>query len=95
MLSGGEGRMLHAAAGCDACQRGGYAGRTGVFEILSITPALRDAIAADRSVADLRAKAVEEGMLQFRHAALLKVARGQTSIEEVFRVIPGEHLLPE
>jgi len=34
-------------------------------------------------------------MLEFRQAALLKVARGETSTEEVFRVIPSEHLLLE
>ena len=34
-----------------------------------------------------------EGMLEFRQAALLKVARGLTSTEEVFRVIPPEHLM--
>ena len=32
-------------------------------------------------------------MLEFRHSALIKVARGETSTEEVFRVIPAEHLL--
>ena len=34
-------------------------------------------------------------MLQFRQAAILKVAQGMTSIEEVFRVIPSEQLLLE
>jgi hypothetical protein len=38
---------------------------------------------------------VEEGMLQFRQSALLKVARGDTTTEEVFRVIPTESLLLE
>ena len=32
-------------------------------------------------------------MLEFRHSALLKVAHGETSTEEVFRVIPSEHLM--
>ena len=40
----------------------------------------------------LHRKAVEEGMIPFRLAALLKVAQGQTSIEEVFRAIPMEYL---
>ena len=42
---------------------------------------------------ELRDKAIEEKMLEFRSSALLKVARGQTSTEEVFRVIPSEHML--
>ena len=37
-------------------------------------------------------KALEEGMIEFRQAALLKVARGDTSIEEVFRAVPSEYL---
>ena len=64
---------------------------------------LRETIRNPRASAEVRAaaqacvrdKAVAEGMLQFRQAALLKVARGQTTIEEVFRVIPSEHLLLE
>ena len=35
---------------------------------------------------------VEEGLVEFRQAALLKVARGDTSIEEVFRTVPSEYL---
>jgi type II secretory ATPase GspE/PulE/Tfp pilus assembly ATPase PilB-like protein len=94
-LEPGEGRSLFSASGCKACGMSGYAGRTGVFEIMPVTPALRELIANARPARELRDKAVEEGMLQFRQAALLKVARGQTSIEEVFRVIPSEHLLLE
>jgi type II secretory ATPase GspE/PulE/Tfp pilus assembly ATPase PilB-like protein len=40
----------------------------------------------------LRKKAVEEGMLEFRHSALLKVARGETTLDEVVRVMPAEYL---
>jgi type II secretory ATPase GspE/PulE/Tfp pilus assembly ATPase PilB-like protein len=94
-LTADQGRALHAAAGCNACGMSGYAGRAGVFEVMPISPALRDLIAEARGSRELRARAVEDGMLQFRQAALLKVACGQTSTEEVFRVIPTEHLLLE
>jgi len=94
-LEPGEGRTLFAAAGCKACDMTGYAGRTGIFEIMHVTPAIRELIGGARPSRELRDKAVEEGMLQFRQAALLKVVRGQTSIEEIFRVIPTEHLLLE
>ena len=40
-------------------------------------------------------KAIEEGLMECRLSALLKVARGETSIEEVFRVIPTEYLTGE
>lgn len=95
LLGAEEGRQLFSAAGCPTCGMTGYADRTGVFEVMPVTGAIRDLIAYARPARELRDKAVEEGMIQFRQAALLKVARGQTSIEEVFRVIPAEHLLLE
>ncbi len=92
-LSDGEGTTLYAPHGCEACNGEGYTGRTGVFELMPVTRKLRDVISDGAPTSEIRAKAVEEGMLEFRQAALLKVARGQTSIEEVFRVIPPEHLM--
>lgn len=94
-LAEGEGKNFFASNGCDACGQSGYAGRLGVFEVMPVTPAIRELISEGNSSADIRNKAVEQGMLQFRQAALLMVARGQTSTEEVFRVIPTEHLLLE
>jgi len=94
-LKDDEGRTLYSATGCAKCNLTGYQSRTGVFEIMPVSPALRELIANAKPARELRDKAVVEGMLQFRQAALLKVARGQTTIEEVFRVIPSEHLLLE
>jgi type II secretory ATPase GspE/PulE/Tfp pilus assembly ATPase PilB-like protein len=94
-LTSGEGRTLYGATGCTKCNLTGYASRTGVFEVMPVTPGLRELIANAKPARELRDKAVAEGMIQFRQAALLKVARGQTTIEEVFRVIPSEHLLLE
>jgi type II secretory ATPase GspE/PulE/Tfp pilus assembly ATPase PilB-like protein len=90
-----EGNTLYAAKGCGLCGLGGYAGRTGVFEVMPITRSLRNLIADGRPTREIRGKAVEEKMLEFRQAALLKVALGLTSTEEVFRVIPSEHMLLE
>ena len=92
-LAPGEGSTLYAPKGCEACNMQGYGGRTGVYEIMPITPGVRALIADGRPTRDIRSKALEEGMMEFRQAALLKVARGETSTEEVFRVIPAEHLL--
>jgi type II secretory ATPase GspE/PulE/Tfp pilus assembly ATPase PilB-like protein len=70
----------------------GYANRTGVFEVMPVTPALRQLIMRQQPASALRLAAVEEGMIEMRQAALLAVARGETSIEEVFRAIPAEYL---
>jgi len=70
-----------------------YVGRVGVFEVMSISPALRALIAGSSTAQQIRQKAIEEGMIGVRQAALLAVARGVTSVEEVFRVVPAEFLL--
>jgi type II secretory ATPase GspE/PulE/Tfp pilus assembly ATPase PilB-like protein len=94
-LSENEGKALFAPKGCQACQMQGYSARAGVFEVLHISRALRDLIADARPTKSIRAAAAAEKMLEFRQSALLKVAQGLTSTEEVFRVIPSEHLLEE
>jgi type II secretory ATPase GspE/PulE/Tfp pilus assembly ATPase PilB-like protein len=91
-LEPGEGEGIFGAPGCPECHHGGYTGRTGVFEILRINRELRRMIAEGRPTTELRRKAVEDGMLELRRSALLKIARGVTSPEEVLRAIPGEYL---
>lgn len=88
-----EGKALYAAKGCDACSMSGYSGRSAIFELLPVTRAIRNLIADGAPNRELRAKAIEEKMAEFRQTAMLKVARGETSMEEVFRVIPTEHLM--
>src|SRR4029079_11644645 len=92
-LGADEGKALFAPRGCEACNMTGYSARTGVFEIMPITKDLRDLVSDGKSPREIRAKAVEQRMAEFRPAALLKVARGETSTEEVFRVIPAEHMM--
>jgi type II secretory ATPase GspE/PulE/Tfp pilus assembly ATPase PilB-like protein len=94
-LANTEGHKLYAGKGCPACQMLGYAGRTGVFEILRINRRLRDLISDGRPTREIREAAAAEKMMELRHSAMVKVAQGLTSTEEVLRVIPSEHLLEE
>jgi type II secretory ATPase GspE/PulE/Tfp pilus assembly ATPase PilB-like protein len=94
-LGADEGKHLYAARGCENCGHSGYASRSGVFEVMPVGKSMRALIADGATAAQIRAKAVEEKMLEFRSAALLKVARGLTSTEEIFRVIPSEQMLLE
>jgi type II secretory ATPase GspE/PulE/Tfp pilus assembly ATPase PilB-like protein len=94
-LNPGEGYRMFGPKGCDACRQLGYSGRTGVFEILKLTPKLRQMIVDKSPAATLYQQALADGLMQCRLAALLKVARGETSIEEVFRAIPPELLATE
>ena len=93
MLKPGEGEKAYAPVATPENQMSGYIGRTGVFEIMQVTRDVRNMIAGDAGAAQIREQAIKDGMLEFRKAALLKVARGETSTEEVFRVIPTEELL--
>jgi type II secretory ATPase GspE/PulE/Tfp pilus assembly ATPase PilB-like protein len=91
-LEPGQGQTLYGPKGCPACRMEGFAGRTGVFEMLTVTPALRKLILDRPTQQDLRRQAAHDGLIEFRQAALLKVAQGVTSVEEVFRAVPTEFL---
>jgi type II secretory ATPase GspE/PulE/Tfp pilus assembly ATPase PilB-like protein len=87
-----EGKLLYGASGCDTCHGTGYSSRTGVFEVLVISKAVRKLIMNKQPLQVIRDKAIEDGTIEFRQAALLKVAQGDTTVEEVFRVVPSEYL---
>jgi type II secretory ATPase GspE/PulE/Tfp pilus assembly ATPase PilB-like protein len=86
------GDFLYGPSGCDACRRQGYDGRTGVFEVMTFNRDLREMILQNRSVEEIQESAIRHGMIEFRRAAMLKVAQGITSTEEVLRELPAEYL---
>ena len=69
-----------------ACGQTGYAGRTGVFELLVTTDAIRAQIHNQASEADIRAAALANGMALMRDDGERLIAAGITSREEVVRV---------
>ncbi len=87
-----EGHSLFAAHGCPACLNNGYSDRTGVFEILPMSQSIRRLILEGKPPSLLREQARQGGMIELRQAALLKVARGETTAEEVIRDVPTEYL---
>jgi type II secretory ATPase GspE/PulE/Tfp pilus assembly ATPase PilB-like protein len=91
-LQPGQGEHLYGPQGCPQCHMTGYAGRTGVFEMLHVGPEVRDLIDNRAPISTLRKKALEEGLVEFRQSAMLKVAQGESSIEEVVRIMPPEYL---
>ncbi|MCP5069779.1 MAG: Flp pilus assembly complex ATPase component [bacterium] len=76
---------LYKPEGCGRCSNG-YAGRFALLETIPITHAVKRMIIDGHSAIEIRAKAIEEGMITLRRAALLNALRGNTSIEEVLRV---------
>jgi general secretion pathway protein E len=85
----GEARF-YQPEGCDECRHTGYLGRNGIYEILRMTPSLREKITPNSDADAIRKLAVAEGMTQLRIAGARKVATGQTTIEEVFKVVPPD-----
>ena len=71
--------------GCDKCGGSGYKGRTGVYEVLRNTTAVRKAIMAAVGTDELRAIASAEGTLTLREDGLKKVERGATTLDEVVK----------
>lgn len=73
--------------GCSACRGTGFRGRLGIFELLSFTDELREAIARNATRAQIRDLAVAAGMGSLRADGEDKARRGLTTIEEVLRVV--------
>jgi type IV pilus assembly protein PilB len=76
------------AGGCRACAGSGYLGRTGVYELMEIDDATRDAIATGASSVQIAQLAARTGYRPMREDALAKVLAGVTSFEELTRVVP-------
>ncbi len=77
---------FYAAPGCDACDHSGVAGRTAIYELLPLTPALRDLIASRVATHRIEEAAVGEGMTPLWKAALLEAVDGNISLDEALRV---------
>ena len=71
--------------GCEKCNRTGYKGRVGLYEVMEVTEELRELILVGASALELRRKAVDEGMITLRNSGLRKVKDGLTTIDEVVR----------
>ena len=77
-------------AGCEFCQNSGYSGRTGLYEVITITPSLRELIAPGIPAITLRKAAEKEGFRSMTLDGINKATEGLTTIEEVFRVAAPE-----
>jgi len=82
----GEKIELYKGKGCSACSDTGFKGRIGLFELLTITDAIREMILNNASSAQISQKAREMGMRGLKDDGLEKVKRGYTTIQEVLRV---------
>jgi type IV pilus assembly protein PilB len=76
---------IYHGKGCTTCNKGGYKGRTGLYEVMEINDELRELILVGASALELKKKAIEQGMITLRRSGLIKVSLGMTTMEEVLR----------
>ena len=79
---------FHQPGGCLECRMTGYRGRVGIYEILMLSPDMKQAITNNADVAKIRDLAYREGMKPLRISGAMKVAAGITTLAEVFKVAP-------
>lgn len=80
--------ILHRPKGCDACGNTGYKGRTGVHELLTMTPTLRSMVYKEAPLSQMKAQAMLDGMRTLIQDGILKVIKGDTDIFQV-QIISG------
>ncbi|MFY9905722.1 MAG: type IV-A pilus assembly ATPase PilB [Terriglobales bacterium] len=71
--------------GCTTCNKTGYKGRTGLYEVMEVDDEIRELVLVGASALELKKKAIERGMITLRRSGLIKVAAGWTTLEEVAR----------
>jgi len=80
--------QFYHPVGCLDCRMTGYRGRVGVYEILMLSPDMKQAITENSDVAKIRDLAYREGMKPLRISGAMKIASGMTTLAEVFKVAP-------
>lgn len=77
---------LFKGRGCTICRGTGFKGRTGIFEMMAISPTIRQYILQDQPTDEVRRQAIKEGMRTLEKSALAKVLNGITTIDEAARI---------
>ena len=80
---------LYKGKGCDKCANTGYKGRTGIFEVMEMSPAVALLTMERKAENEIEAQAVQDGMLTLLQDGYLKALEGQTTLEEILRVAKG------
>lgn len=81
---------FYEGRGCTQCHGTGYRGRKCITEFLDLTDEIKEMIHAERPLAEIRYRAVTDGMITLRQSAMTKVLNGETSLREINRVTFSE-----
>ena len=85
-------RRAWQGKGCEACSGRGYLGRTGIFELLVMTPHIQSLALEGSDSNIIKREARKDGMRTLREDGAQKVLHGQTTVEEVLRITRDEML---
>lgn len=77
---------VYQGKGCEICHQTGYEGRIGIFEVLVMDDALREAVVAQKDAATIAGLAQKAGMTTMLQDGIHKVQEGTTTLDEVLRV---------
>ncbi|MNR83663.1 Type II secretion system protein E [compost metagenome] len=77
--------VIYRPVGCPECRQTGYRGRTGLYELLTVTQAFSKMIKAETDIHQLRQQSISDGMKPLRLAGALKIMEGTTTAEEVLK----------
>jgi type IV pilus assembly protein PilB len=78
-----DSQKLYKAKGCPTCDDSGFKGRSVIYEILKITPAIREMINEKANLEEIRRQAIKEGFAPMREVAIEKIRAGITTYDEV------------
>ena len=83
-------QKIYGPVGCLECRQTGYNGRVGIYEMLTMSSKIKGLISSsDCDIAAIRRQAQQDEMRPMRISGIQKVANGQTTLDEVFRVAPA------
>ncbi|OGQ30365.1 MAG: type II secretion system protein GspE [Deltaproteobacteria bacterium RIFCSPLOWO2_02_FULL_50_16] len=85
-----KGRKIYKAVGCQTCVQTGYAGRTGIHELLLMNDNIRALIMQGVDASTIKRQVTQGGMKTLREDGVQKVLMGITTLEEIFRVTQDE-----
>ncbi|WP_256079248.1 GspE/PulE family protein [Massilia sp. YIM B04103] len=77
---------VYRPVGCPECRQTGYRGRTGIYELLTVTENFNQLVQEETELAALRRQAIADGMKPLRVAGAYKVHDGATTVDEVLKV---------
>jgi type IV pilus assembly protein PilB len=80
------------ATGCENCDMTGYKGRIGVYEMLTFDEAIRSIVRTGGRTDEVQTAAQHNGMRRMQEFALERVCQGETTLDEVLRVVPFDHV---